>query len=189
MPYLPPDILEQTAFPTNSSKDLATQARMISELYRRMYPALDYCVLVKAMTPVAKIGDISGEAGATKVDTLYNEAVDSAMETWQQPHLSGTFAAAEPEVFNPAIQLHMRVQRITRETELKKQGFDKRRVLSAYIPTPLLDIAGVTCKEGDYFTWDGRPYQVLLAEPTGYFHNSNVRLYIRLDCDSKRLGS
>jgi hypothetical protein len=189
MPYLPPNTLEHTAFPKVAAKDLATQARIVSELYRRMYPALDYYVLRKAMTPVAKIGDISGETGATKVDTLYNEAVDSSLASWQQPHLSGTLQAAEPELFDPPVKLHIRVQRITRETELKKQGFDKRRVLSAYIPTPLLDLAGIACKEGDYFMWDGRPYQVLLAEPTGYFKNSNIRMYVRLDCDSKKVGS
>lgn len=190
MPYLPPDLLETTVFPTPAGKDLATQARMISELYRRSYPALDYYCLKKAITPVAKMGDISGEAGTTKVDTLYHEAVDSTMTAWNQPHLSGgTYQAAEPELYDDPIKLHLRIQRVSRETELKKIGFDKRRVLSAYIPTPLLDLAGITAKEGDWFTWDGRPYAVLLAEPTGYFKNSNVRMYVRLDCDSKKLGS
>ncbi len=189
MPYLPPGTLNNTTFPTGSAKDVATQVRIQVELYRRQYPALPYFMIKKAITPVAHVGELTGAAGTTKFDTLYGEAVDAAEATWRQPHLSDTLQAANPELFNDAIPLNLRIRRITRETELKKLGTDPRREIMAYVPVALLDVCGITCQAGDYFLWDGKPYEVLVADPQGYFYNTNIRTYMVLSCKSKMMGS
>ncbi len=189
MPYLPPNLLQETAFPLAYGKDLATQVRMTAELYRRQYTEIDYYQLKKAVTAVAAPGDLSGETGTTKFDTLYREAVDPTMTAWAQPHLSGDTVAANPEQFFPLQRIHTRVQRVTRELDLKKAGLVKVRRLTCFIPTLLLDEVGVTVTDGDKFFWHDDFYYVKAPDPVGWWKNTNVRVFVRFDAETRPDGS
>jgi hypothetical protein len=198
--YLPPAYLEDGAFPTSVDMDLITQLRMVAEKWRRFYPIVDYYVIHKDntvidhATPVATSPDqknlITGAAGATQFDTLYRERVPVALHTtgWQQPHSAPAVAAAEEEVFYPPVQLHVRFRFDATDREIKRWGFDKVKDVLVLVPTILLDQIGITVVEGDKFTHGGIDYLVERANVQGYWKNTNVPLYVALDCEQKRRG-
>jgi hypothetical protein len=204
MPYLPNDTVEHTEFPKAWSKDVFMQMRLINDLWRRKYPELPYeCIKVDPQLPTPPAVEPDPDqpiAGpdATAFDALWNESVPESMLAtgWEQPHLSatvpdsGTHVAANPEKYEPSVDIHARVQ--TREEldlELHHYGFDRVRDLLVTIPLALLDDAGVTVKQGDKFTWDDDEYMVLQYERVGFWKNTNVRLYIALNCEHFRQGS
>jgi len=190
MPYLPPQSTEDTNFPEAFGKDLRTQIRMIDEQYKRMFPLIDYYQIRKAVTPAANANQIVGEATNTKFDPMWGESVDPTMANWTQPHLSNPVLQTQAvEVFDPPIQINARCQRDGLEKELKKYGFDQVRDLIVFIPLSLLDANGITCNAGDKFRWDDHEYTVKQVERVGYWKNTNVRLYILLNCDHLRPGS
>ncbi len=188
MPYLPPELLQDTEFPKAYGKDLATQIRMIDEQYKRMFPEVPYYCIKVNMTPVAT-GELSGEVGSSKIDTLYGEAMDPAAEAWTQPHLSGTLKAADPEVFDPPQTIHIKIQKADRELDLKKPGIVKVRRLAIVIPAYTLDLLGMTVHEGDKFTWHDDVYYVKKPDPVGWFKNTNVRLFVKADIETRPVGS
>jgi len=201
MAYLPRIPLEDTTYPKAWEKDLRMQIRMIEELYTRQYPIIDYNVLRIATTPmtpdpheltgVSAPGEIVGEAGTTPFDPVWGEAVPETMRTtgWQQPHLSGVHDAADPEQYTEVIPIHARIQREAKEKELKHLGFDEIRDLLVYVPLSTLDRHGIVVNPDDMFVWDGVYYMVKQLTKTGYWHNTNIRLYIALNCESKKSGS
>ena len=73
--------------------------------------------------------------------------------------------------------------------DLKRYGFDKFRDLLAFSPLSLLDKLSLTVEVGDYFVWDGDEYEVLQYSRDGYWKNSNVRLYLVMNCENRRQGS
>ena len=190
MPYLPPNPTVGAAWPQPYGADVATAIRMIADKWKRQFPALDYYQLKKATTPSDDPNTPTGEPGNTMFDPIWGESVPVDMATgWRQPHGNTTPDAPNPELFEPPVKLHMRVQREAKEKELKKYGFDQVRDLLAFVPLSLLDEAGVTVKQGDYFVWDGDEYVVLQFDRVGYWKNTNVRLYMALNCEHRRPGS
>ena len=192
MSYLPPNPTEATTFPVAYGKDISLAIRMIEEKWTRHFPLLDYYPLLKATDPASPNEDSpTGEQpGNTVFDPIWGEAIPAAMATsWEQPHANDIPDAPRPELLGTAIPLRMRVFREARDMDLKRWGFDKVRDLLAAVPLSLLDTNGITCQPGDYFTWDGDDYEVMQYSRDGYWKNTNVRLYIVLNCETRRKGS
>jgi hypothetical protein len=191
MAYLPPNPTEETAFPVSYGKDIALAIRMIEEKWQRHFPPLDYYPLLKAVTPAEPNEDSPvGETGTTVYDPIWGEAIPESMATgWEQPHADALPNAPRPELHGSALQVHLRIQREARDMDLKRYGFDKFRDLLAFSPLSLLDKLSLTVEVGDYFVWDGDEYEVLQYSRDGYWKNSNVRLYLVMNCENRRQGS
>lgn len=194
MPYIPPTALSDTAFPTGNGSDLATSIALIREAWQVHYPLITYYPLDKRVTPVAGANSLSGEAGSTKFDPMYGESIDATQGTWRQAHgTAGSVKASNVEVYRDPVQVHAQVQRITNELDMTKLGFDDNDKLIGglvlTIPSAMLDDLGVTCVAGDKFIWDGDQYKVQKPHQTGYWMNTNVRLYVRLTSERKHQGS
>lgn len=196
MPYLPsvrPS--DPTAFPEQSGKDLDMDVRLIQELWETVYPLVPYVMIDRRTTPVADVNTLTGEAGASKFDPLWGESQDANRTTWRQPHgTDGAVKAADVEVFKTPVSLHMQVNPVTEtRPDLHKYGFDEddRRIgrLLVTIPCSLLDNGNVVCTAGDLVKWEGDEFLVLKTRLTGYWKNTNVRLYMSLLCDHRRHGS
>jgi hypothetical protein len=180
-------------FPRVNAKDLQSQIRLIEEQYRRFYPLIQYSCLKKAVTPSAPTltGDrlVVGKAGTTKFDPVWGESVDSAAVEWSQPHATaGTVPAADVELYHTPVPINARVQRINKETQLKKYGFDKVRDLTLFIPLSLLDRAAITVKNGDLFDWNAHSYTVIEQNTNGYWKNTDLSLYMVMNCEQRRRG-
>jgi len=188
MPYLPPLRLTDTAFPEALGQDVLTAIQMIEERWRLTYPLVQYTAIDARATPVASPNELSGESGATKFDPLWGESVPATGTVWAQPHQSGGTGVA-PSVYRQPVSLRCRIQRTMREDDLKKLGFDRLRKLIATIPTSLLDAADIAVHAGDRFIWNGEPYEIVQHHPRGWWHNSNVNLYLVMNCESARRGS
>lgn len=194
MAYLLDPAALTTVFPRANAKDFAMQVRLIEEQYQRMYPLVAYSCLNKAVTTtsVTASGDRApvGAAGTTKFDPIWGESVDPNSSTWQQPHATpGTVVATDTDQYLTPIPINARVQRINRESQLKKYGFDKVRDLTLFIPLSLLDRRGVTAQHNDKFLWSGYEYVVLDLNTSGYWKNSDIAMYMVLNCEQKRKGS
>lgn len=195
MTYLPEQYVHETKLPLPFGKDLALQVRLIGERYRLNYPVIEYFPFRGDPTPSTSlpggIPTVVGEAGGSAFDPLWGETVPAAQlttGTWQQPH-DGTGAAADPEVFYPKIEFNGRIQREAKEKELKKYGFDQIRDLLLFVPSATLDSFGISARAGDEFIWDGFRYIVKQVEATGYWKNTNLRLYVAMNCEQKKVGS
>lgn len=202
MPYLPPLAINDTRFPRAFKKDLRQQIRMIEDLYRRMYPVIDYYAMQRGTTSIcaAQSGEgetlepetVVGESGTTVFDPLWGEPVPASEGAtgWVQPHDSAAHDATESAgVFDTAVQIHARIQQEAKDRTLKRWGFDKIREILAIIPVSMLDNAGITVEPGDQFVWDGERYQVTQYKRDGFFHNSNIRLYVVINAEHARLQS
>tara|TARA_R100001086_G_scaffold120987_2_gene62319 strand:- start:249 stop:842 length:594 start_codon:yes stop_codon:yes gene_type:complete len=197
MSYLPPDLLNTTVFPRAYGKDVWNGIRMIEEKWERHYPRIRYYCVKKAVTAVenedATEDKMSGEPGTTAFDPLWGEPVDPKMlvDGWNQPHQDpgDEYAAANVTLFEDPIDIRAQIRRETRENELKKIGFDRLRDILAIIPLSLLDRAGITVRQGDRFIWDNAVYQVEQQERTGYWKNTNLRIYMILNAEHARMGS
>ena len=190
MSYLPQDPLVATTWPEAWGKDIAMAIRMISEKWARHFPKLPYYQLKKATTPSTDPNVPTGEAGMTLFDPVWGEHVPDDMATeWKQPHGDATAQAAEVEKFENAVEIHIRLQRESLKETLEKYGIDEVRDVIAFVPLSRLDAAGVVVKRGDYFTWDGDPYEVHEYDRVGYWKNSNVRIYMLMNCSHRRKGS
>lgn len=195
MTYLPPQIIEETALPYAYGKDLRMQVRMIEEQFRLYCAEAEYFSLKRNVVAQNENMDPIGGPGATNVDPLWGESVDANMSTWTQPHLSAEVTpgnplkASNPEIYYPPVKIHRRIQRVAREDELKKYGFDRVRTLIAHIPCSFLDAFGITVTAGDKLYWNFEEFTVMQWSPAGYFKNSNVPLYITLNLEHYRPGS
>lgn len=197
MVYLPEDFTHPTTFPHAYGRDVLHAIRQIEERWVRFFPQVSYFPLNKSVTVIERTnGDVdtesvSGTAGGTVFDPILGEAVDNAAATgkWKQPHLSGDRRAVNPEKFFPPVRLHAQVRREAKEKELKKLGFDEVRDLLLTIPTSMLDKLGITVTQGDRFVWDNDLFEVQQFETTGYWKNTNLRLYIILNCRHYHPGS
>ena len=194
--YLPKDYTHGTKFPGAISKDLQTQIRMIEERWIRFYPQVEYHAFsgdVRPTTnPAGTQEGVLGEAGGSAFDSLWGETVDAAQIStgvWKQPHRNAGSVAANPEIRYPMQRIHARVKRESREKELKQYAFDQIRDLTVDIPLSLLDAAGITCRPDDEFVWDGYRYVVMQTETTGYWKNTNIRLFMTLYAEHARSGS
>jgi hypothetical protein len=191
MSYLPPSPTDPTTWPEEYGSDIAVQIRLIDEKWRRTFPLLSYYGLKKATTPATDTDTPVGESGRTQFDPIWGEAVPATMATtgWVQPHGDAVADAANPELFEVPLKMNFRVQRIAKDKDLKKYGFDQMRDLLLFIPLSILDDNGVTVKPGDYVVWDGDKYAVLQDNRVGYWGNTNVRLYMALNCVHLKEGS
>jgi hypothetical protein len=194
--YLPEDFTHPTVMPQAYGADVLHAIRVIEEKWVRFYPQVNYFCLRKAVTVAPKNaqGDVdtqslTGEAGTTVFDPILGEAVDNASATWKQPHLSGDRRAVSPERFMDPVRVHAQVRREAKEKELKKLGFDEVRDLLLTIPTSMLDKLGIVVTQGDRFVWDNDLFEVLQFETTGYWKNTNLRLYMILNCRHYHPGS
>lgn len=193
MPYLPNPAALETSFPKVNTKDMAFQIRLIEEMYRRKFPLISYSCLKIAVNPtsITPNGDRApvGAPGTTKFDPVWNEAVDPLQTSWKQPHATaGNVLATDVEQFTDPIGINARVQRISKETELKKYGFDKVRDLTLFIPLTLLDRKGIKVKHGDKFDWAEKSYTVLDFNTNGYWKNTDLAMYMVLNCEHRRRG-
>lgn len=196
MPYLPEDFTHPTVMPKAYGADVLHAIRVIEEKWARFYPQVNYFCLRKAITVVPKNGQgdvdtqsLTGEVGTTTFDPILGEAVDTTGTFWKQPHLSGDTRAASPERFMDPVRVHAQVRREAKEKELKKLGFDEVRDLLLTIPTSILDKLGIEVTQGDRFVWDNDLFEVLQFETTGYWKNTNLRLYMILNCRHYHPGS
>lgn len=191
MSYLPPSPTDPTAWPDAYGRDIAVQIRLIAEKWQRTFPLLSYYSLKKGTTPATDPDMPVGETDRTQFDPVWGEAVPATMAStgWIQPHGDAAVDAANPELFEVPLKMNFRVQRIVKEKELKKYGFDQIRDLLLFIPLSILDDNGVKVKPGDYVVWDGDKYAVLQDNRVGYWQNSNVRLHMALNCEHLREGS
>ena len=190
MPYLPPHVVEGGLFPSSYGVDLTTEIGMIEELWRRHYPLIQYAPMSKSPTAVTDpTTQLSGQANTTKFDPMWGESVDSGLAVWQQPHASTNAAAAEPTVYLPPRSVNARIQRVARDDQLKKYGFDRIRTLLVTIPTSMLDAIGVTVAARDRFVWDNEIYEVVQWSPEGWRFNSTVKVHIVLNAEHAKRGS
>ena len=201
-PYLPPPFLQGTPFPKAFKKDVRMQIRLIEDLYRTQMPEIDYFVHSKDPTAICDepgadedtllAGTIVGETGGTQWDPLWGESVPSTEEAtgWEQPHGNVTHDATDSRgVFDDPVRIRARVQREAKERELKKYGFDKVRAILVHIPVSILDAHGIFVEAGDEFEWDGERFLVKQRNRTGYWKNTNVRLYLTINADHARIQS
>jgi hypothetical protein len=193
MPYLPVSsgIVNDAAFPEALSRDLDQDIQLIEECWRVNYTLIKYRNLMKAATPVQTPDEISGEAGTTQYDPVWREIVPRTQEgqDWEQPHLSLTHDATDQGIFHPDVELHAQMRREAREYELKRWGFDKIRDLLVTIPLSFLDAHDITVEPGDVLVWDDDEYLVKQFKREGWWKNTNVRLYVVLNCEHRKLGS
>jgi len=189
MPYLPPNPTLETSFPIAYGRDIATAIKMIEEKWARHFPLLDYYPLLKHTTVITDPNVPIGDPGTTKFDPVWGEAVPAAMATWENPHANAVADAPRPELYGTPVKLNIRIQKEAHQLELKRYGFDRVRDLLAFVPLSVLDKAGITVQVDDYFIWDGRPFEVKQIDPVGYWHNTNVRLYMAMNCEHRRPGS
>ena len=202
-PYLPPDALQDTLFPRGIQKDLKQNIRMIEDLYRTQMPTINYYVQDKGATSVCDAEGtvdpetilketVVGDAGGGQWDPLWGESVPTSEETtgWEQPHGNDTHDATDSRgIFSAAIPLKARIQREAKDRELKKYGFDKVRQVLVHIPVSILDANGIQVEAGDEFEWDGERFMVLQRRRSGYWKNTNVRLYVTINADHARIQS
>lgn len=191
MPYLPPDVIEETVLPQPWGKDLRNLIRIIEEKWRRFYPLVPYHPLATSPTTPPNTNTPNGAPGGlnTLFDPLYGEAVDPTMTMIVQPHLSGTFNAANPEVFDDPVTFNIKVQPFELDVVEKLYGFDKTRQLVLTAPTSVLDKNGITVQEGDYIEWDGSAYSVYETTLDKFWLNTNLPLYLVFTCSARRVGS
>lgn len=194
MTYLPLLAPEATVLPREHARDISTQIRLIAEQFRRYCPATDYYTLSSQVTPVAVTADNdrtpSGTPGTTLFDSVYGEMLPANATKWVQPHgTAGVTPATALEVFLPPLRIHSRRQRVSKETDLKKYGFDKQRDLLITIPLSLLDDVGVTVGHGDKFIWNQVEYRVMDFNKHGYWGNTDVSLYMVINANQYRKGS
>jgi hypothetical protein len=201
-PYLPPSILHNTVFPRAFKKDVRQQIRMIEDMYRQMMPTVDYYLQLKSTTPFPDepgntdatmlVGAVVGELGDTQWDPLWGESVPSTMDAtgWQQPHSNAVHDATDSRgVFDGPIPVLARIQREAKDRELKRLGFDEIRAMLVHIPVSILDRLGIFVQAGDEFEWDGDRYLVKQHRQTGYWKNTNLRLYVTINADHARIQS
>lgn len=196
MAYIPPSVLEDTEFPNvGCGRDLQTISDLLIEKWQRSFPIVDYYRLLKTPTEATPAHDyISGVAGETQVDDLWGEDIPQGLTAeWVQPH--GDTAAAlaldatAGRIYGASVQVNAALDLQPSERTLKKIGLDQAKGVIVTIPTPLLDLVGITCRGGDYFIWRGEKFEVLNWHDRGYFYNTNVYLYMVLDCNRQRIGS
>ncbi len=188
MVYIPTGQTDDTVFPTAHGDDLVTAIRLIEERWNRFYPLLTYTPLNKQPTPATEYKELSGVSGTTKFDTLWGEEVDENLSTWKQPQSDPTINAVDPGVYLDAVPLRGRIKRTVREEQLKKYGFDLLRHLLVTIPTSMLDKAGTEVKAGDRFVWNNERFEVIQFAPWGFYYNTNIFLYIVMNCEHVRYG-
>jgi hypothetical protein len=195
MSYLPPYAVNKTVIPEAYGIDLQTIVRMIRERWEKFFPKLDYYSLQVAPTAPASanMDKIVGAADNTQFDPLWGEAVDPALrgESWTQPHLSGEYAADKDatDVYATAVPMPSRFRREVKDSELHQWGFDRVRDVVVTIPVVFFDLADLTAKAGDKLSWNSSFYDVVQQTTDGYWRNSNIPLYVILNCQTRRRGS
>lgn len=198
MPYLPPDIVENTTLPLPLGKDFLLQVRMIADKWKRgFFPEVTYRRLSKTTTmqpdaPEVTDGVPVGVSGQSAFDPLYGETVDPQMlaeGNWRQPHLSGDLHAADPEVYLADVLVRARVQVETQDSDLHPWGFEKNLGIMVVIPASLLDEVSVTSQPGDLILWGGDWFEVIQVGPPNRWLNTTTALYIAMNCQTKRRGS
>ena len=202
-PYIPVRYLEQTEFPEAFGADVKFQIKVNEEKWARFYPKIPYYSLFQntgvietadTVTPEIPAPVAPSDAGAAAFDPLWGETIDPAAAAagqWSQPHLSGTQdATTELEGYAAPVDVHIQIQGVTNKKRTKEQwGFDDVRDIIGVVPLSLLDRCGIGVKEGDKFIWDGAEYSVLEFRGSGFWKNSNVRLFGAMALEHKRLGS
>lgn len=199
MPYLPRTYMHDTHLPKAFGRDLKTQIDLLEEEARSFFPQIQYFSL-RNVIGIATTDNVTatpapvGVPGGSAFDPLWGEMVDPGMvadEEWSQPHLNPDLAAdtQATEVYDGPFTLHGRVQREAKERELKRYGFDEIRDILVHIPSSLLDAQGITVFPGDKFIWDGDEYLVKQDSGSGWWKNSNVRLWRTLNAEHKKRGA
>ena len=198
MPYLPEDYLHDTLFPEAFDEDVRTQIRLIDEQAARFFPAITYYCALRtvgiAVTDTVTGGPAPvGATGQNTFDPLWGEIVDPTLagQPWEQPHLHPTLQAGTEEIerYGAPVQVRARIQREVKDYELKRYGFDEMRDILVHIPVATLDRLGLTVFPGDKFVWDGDEFTVKQDRGSGWWKNSNIRLWRTLMGEHKKRGA
>lgn len=198
MPYWPPDIVNEGAWPQVGQEintdDILTQLGLITEKWKRFFPALDYYQLLHTPNTPATLDEPVGTAGETMVDDLWGEDIPATLTAeWVQPHGDAIESLAHDATdcrrYADPIQVHFSVLREATEYQLKKMGIDQMKDLIITTPILHLDERGVTMRIGDYFWWQGDKYEVEEVQNKGYWKNSSIYLYLLGNCKRMREGS
>jgi hypothetical protein len=190
-------VFNDTVFPKGATKDIALQRRVIEEKWRRFFPQIVYYSMKISTTVASPVDAVVGEAGSTPFDPIYGEALPHNIgAAWKQPHKNtSTLDSTERGVFRPSVVFNGRMQREALDLDLKRWGFDRIRDLIVFIPRTFVETANITnrgidpLKPGDWFTWDGDPYDVVQRDKDGWWKNTNVRLFYVLNCEHRKLGA
>lgn len=189
-PYIPTFTDTPTLFPIPLGKDFRTQVRMIEEKWRRQFPLVQYRPIRIATTERSTTLDAPvGEAGTTRWDPVFGESVDPAMTVLTQPHLSADYNAFDNEIFGDAVPINLRINIDVSDEDLKRWGFEKKADAIVAVPASLLDTASLTVQAGDRFTFAAQEYVVKGIGFDGQWKNTDVWLYIMLNCTTRRIGS
>jgi len=201
VPYLPSAYTQETRLPQAFDVDIRTKIQLIEEQARQFFTEVAY-YSIRNLVGIASVDTVTaapapvGESGGTGFDPVYGEIVDPDMVddgAWTQPHLNtdpDIDADTEAtEVYDGPFMLRGRVQREGRDYDLKRYGFDEMRDLMVHFPVSILDACGLTLYPGDKFVWDGDEYLVLQDKATGYWKNTNIRLWRTVMAEHKRRGA
>jgi hypothetical protein len=196
MPYQPttPPVNPTGIDTATPSKDFAFMNRMIKAKFEGQYAAgslATYRALKKATTFEGDdVNQLVGEDGTTKYDPLYGDSMDPDMTVWEQPHLSGVHQAGAVELYDPPVDLPVKVPTEETDREQTLRGTEVKADLTVYVPTVILDERGITVKPGDWITFRGIDYIVRsVSTSKGRWHNVGVPLYLDLGLVVKRQGS
>lgn len=193
MAYFPPPIIATTENPKPGQRDFQLAVRLTEERWRRFFPAILYEKLIVQPTARTSLDSVVGQPGATQFDPLWQEAVSPTLQgnLWAQPHLSGTTDATvdATDVYMPPAQMHARVQKEALDAELKKWGFDRVRDTLLIVPCSMFDAAGITAEAGDRVTLDNDYFNVVQRTLDTFWKNTNLKLFVVLNCEHRRRGS
>jgi len=196
MPYLPPDVLNDTILPSAYSpyKDLKVVADLLKEEWKLFYPTISYQMIDLDIKKAEN--DVSGDLPHTTIDDLWGEDVPQSNtldKKWYQPHAQtpegDELDAAEGKKYKEAVAVQSKIERASVTHELGNFGINDERDISFAIPTPLLDEVGIVVRIGDIFKWDGEIYEVVEWNKEYYWKNTNVFLSIVGYAKRREIGS
>lgn len=197
MPYLPTSNILETNFPIQFGKDLNHQILLIEEHYQRFFPLITYYPLAYSPEPRGGTGTedptdfdtLIGTTAETMIDPLYNEPVPEGSGTWTAHDATTPQGEADRYVYGDTVAMNMRIRRDSKDETRKPTGDSETRVLTGYVPLSILDTLSITVQNGDKLIWDGDWMRVKESGREGYWKNTNVRLYLRLDLETISEGS
>ena len=195
MPYLPPRVINDTGLPTAYSphKDLAVVALLLIEQWRKFYPLVAYRMIDLSIKKA--VNDVAGDLPHTIVDDLYGEAIPQTAEHrgWHQPHAQDAAGddldATAGRKYKTAINVNSRVEIASRNRDLGDFGIKDDKDMQFSIPTPLLDLLGITIRIGDIVEWDGEEFEITDWSREYYWKNTNVFLHIVAAGKRREIGS
>lgn len=172
------------------TKDFTLQRGMCEERARKLSANVLYYCVDKRLTPVTPQAPMSGESGSTQFDPVWGEATATdSYGNWIQAHRDPTVSAATVTKFLEAQSIPAQFRKEASDDELKRWGFDRIKdgvfVLTAYA----LDQRDIACQPGDVIEYGTLRYKVMQWVVDGLWHQTNIPMYVVLNCETERKGS